>query len=1052
MFFLHVSNRTENLLLQLKEVLRLVNDRDPFVPEYFVIQSQGMERMLSQKLSEYFVSWCNYEYMLPTRFFAGLGSRLGLLAGEEDYDREQIGWRLEALLRTVEGEDFSPLTHYLAGEGSAVKRYQLAGQLAYVFDQYQIMRLALLDSWQQGQLTGTGSKDVELYQMRLWNLLQADIGHEKHRGFFLRELIQTLGDLNGPDPTLPQRLSVFGLHSMPPIFLECLKALAVHCDVHFYLLTPCKHYWADQLDDRLAFRDSDDVGHGHPLLHSLGQQGREFQAMLQEVDVYAEYKSFEDPRQDGEPSLLHTLQAGLLYGDGRIDSADSVREDRSIDIVSAHSRRRELMILRDRILHWLENDPTLQLKDIVVMAPDIQEYSPLIPALFHDIPHSIADRNSAYHNRSLTVFLQLLRLCAGRFGWVEVLELLEREEIYPRFELTEKELPQIRHWVYSSGIRWGLSVDHRQRQGAHGGRECTWEAGLERLLMGYAVDSMQSVAGIYPYREIEGGMAEPLGGLAAFCRILDNASLDFAKERPLAAWSLLLREYVDRLFVSDGEKGDALVELYAILNDVGQLYGTLHTDPVNFSVITSWIEAAATVKKSSAGFLRGQLTFCSMLPMRSIPFKKVCLLGLNDTEFPKNDVSLPFDLLSENFVAGDRSRRSDDRYQFLEAILSARETLYLSYVGQSLYSNDTIAPSVVLAELIELIELYDSEFEVERHLLHGFSQDYFSTETALYSYDKQLCEVAKSMGEGEREAKGWWHGSVNDTDDGQVALEALFAFFSHPQRYFFRKVTGIRLAQEVEPYQEHEPFVLDPLQNYLVEQQLVIEENVSGQLKRLQAAGAWPLGSPGSQRFSQKEEEMLPFKKCLNGYGDFADGEELVVDLVVNATTISGLLTTQTDSARLLYRYARCKGKDVLQAWLHHCICQCVCTLRQKTILLTKELAVTFPESSGGMADLEMLLSHYLDGVQAPSSLYLDPLLEYARQRQKTEKSGRGNPMAAALRSYQQSAQRGYEPEWEMLHRNLGWEDILGADFEALCDWFYSSVWKKVVTSELVWV
>ena len=1052
MFFLHISNRTENLLLQLKEVLRLVNDRDPFVPEYFVIQSQGMERMLSQKLSEHFVSWCNYEYMLPTRFFTSLGSQLGLVVGDDDYDRDKIGWRLEGLLRTIDGDDFSPLTHYMAGEGSGVKRYQLAGQLAYVFDQYQIMRLALLDSWGQGQLTGTGSRDIELYQMRLWNLLQADIGHEKHRGVFLRELIHALKNPEGFAVKLPQRLSIFGLHSMPPIFLECLKALALHCDVHFYLLAPCKHYWADQPDDRLAFRENDDAGHGHPLLHSLGQQGREFQTMLQEVDVYAEYKSFEDPRQDGEPNLLHTLQAGLLHGDRRIESLGFSERDKSIDIVSAHSRRRELMILRDRMLNWLENDPTLLLKDMVVMAPDIQEYSPLIPALFHDIPHSIADRNTAYQNTSLSVFLQFLTLCAGRFGWVEVLELLEREEIYPRFELTENELPQIRHWVFSSGIRWGMSAEHRQRQRAYGGRECTWEAGLERLLMGYAVDSVQSVAGIYPYQEIEGGMAEPLGGLSAFCRVLNSASRDFAQERPLADWSVLLLGYVEKLFVSEGEKGDALIELYAILSDIGQLYGTLHTELVSFSVITSWIEAASTIKKSSSGFLRGQLTFCSMLPMRSIPFKKVCLLGLNDTEFPKNDVSLPFDLLSEDFVAGDRSRRSDDRYQFLEAILSARETLYASYIGQSIHSNDKLSPSIVLAELTELIELYNSGFVVEEHPMHGFSQDYFSKKTTLFSYDKQLCEVAKSMGKAGRRAGNWWHGSVDGMDGDQVTLQELFGFYSHPQRFFFREVTGIRLAQEEEPYQQHEPFVLDPLQNYVVNQQLVAEENVPGQLKRLQAAGVWPLGSPGAQRLSQQEEEMSPFKTCLHGYGEFVNGEELVVDLVINSIRISGLLFTQTDSTRLLYRYARCKGKDVLHAWLHHCICQSICESRQKTILLTKELEITFPESSGGMADLEILLSHYLNGLQVPSALYLDPLLEYARQRQKTEKSGHGDPMTAALRSYQQSVQRGYEPEWEMLHHDLSREEILGADFEELCDWFYSSIWNKVVPSELVCV
>lgn len=1049
MFFLHLSNRTENLLLQLKEVLRLVTDRDPFVPEYFMIQSQGMERMLSQQLSQHFTSWCNYEYVLPTRFFAILGDRLGLATDAADYDREMLGWRIEALLRTIDGDDFAPLIHYIDGDDSDIKRYQLAGQLAYVFDQYQIMRFALLDDWECGRLSGTGNRDIEMYQMRLWNLLQADIGHAKHRGKFLQELIHALEHPDRCGAGLPKRVSVFGLHSLPPLFLECLNGLAVHCDVHFYLLTPCKHYWADQLGDRSDSLASDELGHGHPLLHSLGQQGRDFQNMLQGVDIFAEYKSFEDPRQDEKNSLLHTIQAGLLDGEVVCDSVAYSAKDESVVVVSAHSKRRELMILRDRILHWLETDDGLQLKDIVVMAPDIQEYSPLIPALFHDIPHSIADRSPALQNRCIVVFLQFLKLCTGRFGWVEVLEFLEREEIYPRFEISEKELPQIRHWVFSSGIRWGLSAEHRQVKGKHGGSKCTWEAGLERLFMGYAVDTEKSISGIYPYRDIEGGMAEPLGGLSTFCEILVHASEDFGRKQSLADWSILLREYVDKLFVSEGDKAGDLVELYAILSDMGQLYGTIHTDPVSFAVITSWVESATTVKKSSSGFLRGQLTFCSMLPMRSIPFKKVSILGLNDTDFPKNDVTLPFDLLRETFVAGDRSRRNDDRYQFLEAILSARETLYLSYIGHSVYNNEETQSSTVLSELYELLELHGLKLPVEQHPLHGFATDYFTGATPLFSYSSTLCEIASTVSNGTTEKGNWWHGTVEQQDCTRIALEDLFAFYVHPQRFFFQNVARIRLKQDHEPYQEHELFMLEPLQNYLVNQQLVTEEDVTGQLERLQATGLWPLGAPGAHRLSQQEQEMLPFKSRLKRYADLLCEEEFVVDLPVGLARIYGLFTAHAGPETLLYRYTSCKGKDIFNAWLHHCLCKCVKAHHQTTILLTKDEEVTFPDTSGSRAELEVLLQYFQEGLRQPSSLYLEPLFAYVRQRKKSEKSGRGNPMAAAQRSYQQSVSRGYEPEWEIVHRNQSQEKIFGPQFEEMCDWFYSAVWKKIVVSDL---
>jgi exodeoxyribonuclease V gamma subunit len=1049
MFYLHISNKTENLLRQLTEVLSLVENRDPLQPEFFLIQSQGMERMLSQRLSQHFVSWCNYEYMLPTRFFALLADRLDLEGGPEEYAREKLCWRLEEILRTVSKEDFTALQSYVSGEGSDMKRYQLAGQLAYVFDQYQIMRLSMVDGWEQNRLSSKNNRSAELYQMKLWNRLRADIGHSRHRGVFLRDLITLLRRKKNFETLLPERLSVFGLHSMPPVFLECLQALSSHVDVHFYLLSPCETYWADQLTAKTALRHGDLSKAGHPLLKSLGQQGREFQNMLLDVNISDEFKSFEDPAVLQNPDLLQQIQSDLLRGKLATDISIATT-DESLAIVSAHSPHRELMILRDRILHWLELDATLELKDIVVMAPEIQSYSALIPALFHDIPHSIADRNPAFSNTCIAAFLQFLQLCGGRFGWAEVLELLERKEIYPRFEIAESDLSQIRHWIVSSGIRWGLSTEHKQAMGLPGRSECTWQSGLERLLMGYAVNTDEPVCGILPYAEIEGGMATPLGGLSFFCEILEQAQKDFAKDHSLLQWSDLFFNYIDKIFTVGSETTDNLVELYKIIADIGLEYGKLHTATVSFDVISAWVKSASSEKKSSSGFLRGQLTFCSMLPMRSIPFKKVCLLGLNDTVFPKNDVHPPFDLLGDQFLVGDRSRRSDDRYQFLEAILSARENLYISYVGQSIHNNDKIPPSVVVSELIELCELYGSGNLLEEHPLHGFSARYFTKSTNLFSYNAELAAVASVLQKTSVEASPWWYGSVQEMDPVQIPIEDLFSFYGHPQKYFVRKILGVYLDSGADDYEEHEPFVLDSLKSYLIDQDLVQRHASSRtELQKMQLTGQWPLGAPGDLQFAKKEEEQASFKALLHEYDAMGLCEDVFVDMEINSIRITGALSNLNADGSLLYRYSKLKGKDVLSAWLQHCLAAVILDKKSETKLLSKENELVFPADVGSMTDLETLLFYFVQGNRSPSALLSEPLFAYAEQRDKTEKSGKGDPMAKATSTYLHSMKNGYEAEWEMLHHGYDVEMILGADFMDFCDWFYTSVWKQAVIRPL---
>ena len=1047
MFYLHLSNKTENLIRQLVEILHLDESRDPFDPEYFVIQSQGMERMLSQRLSERFVSWCNYEYMLPTRFFALMADRLGVESGPEDYSRDQLCWRLDHILRNISGDTYQVLNRYMADDDNGLKRYQLAQQLAYVFDQYQIMRLGMIDGWEQGRLYT--KNPAELYQMELWKLLGEAIGHLRHRGAFLRDLIRLLNGKTNLSSLLPKRISVFGVHSLPPIFLSCLQSLSKHCDVHFYLLSPCENYWTEQMTRRMQVENNlaDKQSGFHPLLASLGQQGREFQQMLlQDVQFADEFKSFEVPfdKKSQNPCLLHHLQHDLLKGECTTPDQPLSKDD-SLIVSSAHSAHREMMILKDRILYWLDEDSQLMLKDIIIMAPDIQEYSGLIPAIFHDIPHSIADRNPAYSNSFIAVFLQFLDLSNGRFGWGEVLDLFEREEVYSHFEVQESDLELIRHWVVSSGIRWGLSGGQKESNGLPGREECTWKSGLDRLMMGYAVGGSSTIDGILPYEDIEGGAAAPLGGLSLFCGILEQASNIFARPHTIAEWSEILTDYVDRILVSDGS--DALLALHKMLAGLGLEYGDIQADPVHFEVIRSWVEGAAEEKRSSSGFLRGQLTFCSMLPMRSIPFQKVCLLGLNDTVFPKNDHHPPFDLLGDKVVPGDRSRRSDDRYQFLEAIISARSSLYLSFVGQSIRSNDTLPPSVVVSELIELVKLYGINELIDFHPLHGFSSRYFSGEDELFSYDSKLLAVSTAIGVQPPLPEPWWQGRAKKQEIEVINIDELFVFFQNPQKYFVNTVLGIFPGRIASSLDEHEPFTLDPLQNYLVDQDL-IEGTLNGfeqeiLREQVQAAGQWPLGTPGVIAFTDKQKEQQIFLNRVQKQVGSGTRDYEYIDMSLDGVRLCGNIGSHFADGSFIFRYAKCKGKDLVRAWVHHCLSTVCLSKSCETRLLMKDAECTFAAGSATRNDLQELLSLFIKAQQIPSLFMPGPAFSYAVQSEKTETSGRGDPVAKAVRAVMDSLNNGYEAEWELLFQGQSQGDILGREFLELCEWFYQSIWKR---------
>jgi exodeoxyribonuclease V gamma subunit len=1051
MFTLSVANRTETLMKGVVSTIETEPQESLFAPELFLIQSQGMERMIAQYLADRFGVFCNFRFFLPLDFLAHVGACIGLGLGAAGFQRQVLTWRLDELLRHLEGEVYLPLQRYLQGEDGPLKRFQLARQLADVFDQYQVQRSEMLDCWERGQMiTGHGA---EAWQMSLWRRLAVEGAESMHRGRLLRRISEKLGQGSDLSSQLPRRIFILGLHTMPPLFLECLDKLSRHMEVHLLLLSPSRHYWGDVESDRVRLRrqarelqaSTAPLEH-HPLLAALGRQGRDFHNMLlQGVEELNEIEGYEEPADDvtyRAASLLHRVQIDLL--EDRLPPLPFVGKDDSLRVVSCHSRLRELQVLKEHLLHLLHRDHGLELRHIVVMAPDIQDYADLIPAVFADIQHSIADRSTRRRNPFLAAFLAFLDLFTGRFGWSEVVDVLRRSEIFPQFELSEGDLDTLEQWVADVGIRWGLSLDQRSGDGHAAFGEGSWRYGIERMLLGFAMADEHPWEGVLPFAEIEGQGARPLGGLCRYISLIERAWEEFRSERPLTAWSELLGDYARQLLGDGDDRG--LAELRAILAEPLETLAGLHHGAVTFAVVRHWLALSAAERRSSSGFLRGRLTFCSMLPMRSVPFKAICLLGLNDGEFPRPDRYHTFNLMANDHRPGDRSPRSDDRYQFLEALLSARSHLHLSYVGQSIRTNEELYPSTVLGELLEILEEhYQVKDLVVVHPLQPFSSRYFMGGEAsrLFSHDVHFCAVAQALQRPPSPARRWWQGRLPRQDGAELALADVLRFFRHPQRYFLGDVLGIAEERDLEPPEDSELFACHGLDLYEVEQEVLqkgLGQAEGGELEQFTAAGRWPLGTPGTLAFAEKSREISDYLEIIKrlNLGERLSGEP--IDLLVGDYRLLGTLPARHQGGGLLMRYGRLRGSDLLGAWLWHAVALRVFP-DLVTHLVTPEERVTFSASTPGPS-LQVLLELFVEGRCRPLPLLLEPALAYARQAESL--SARSTPLSKAVKIYEERLEKGYEPAWAILYGEVAAEEILDEEFEDLSRDLLSPLWRCV--------
>ena len=1045
MFILHSSNKTENLVTQLGVVIETLPLSSAFSKEIFLIQSQGMERWLSQQLAQTFQVWANYEFLFPAKFFSSVAQKLDSRLNDAAFDRHKMTWRIENILRELNGDDFLPLQHYLEGESPDLKRYQLAQELAQLFDQYQMMRPDLLTTWQENKLLYDTA--AERWQKALWRNITAQIGTQ-HRGALWQKVISQLldADENFYADKLPERVIVFGINTMPPLFLAFLHGLSKHCQLHLFLLNPSQDYWADIPSKRARLKQEPEEQYdSHPLLSSLGQQGREFQALLLEQNLAIDldldtFEGVENPE-----TVLHFLQNDLLNNEA---TKHELKPDNSIQIHACHSRMREVEVLKNQLIHALEHDATLELRDIVVMSPDIQNYEPFISAVFHDIHHTIADRSLRLSNHALDIFIRFLHLSQSRFGWQSVLDLLAESTIYTHFDLSETDLELIRHWVKDMQVRWGKSGEHKAELDLPNLDANTWQAMLNRLFMGYAVgDDSDFVQDILPYPHIEGSTALALGGLNDFLQLLFTASDNFKIPQTLNDWRNCLYGYAETL-LSNAENLERQ-QVNELLDELPDQLNHLADSTVALQVIISWLESRVEERKSSNGFLRGQLTFCSMLPMRSIPFKIIALLGMNDGEFPKIDRQPTFDLIAQHFRKGDRSRRNDDRYQFLEIVLSTRQQLILTYLGQSLNHNEKTPPSVIISELLDVLrESYGVENLTVFHPLHGFSRRYFDGSDAhLRNYSQRDFDTALALSANKFAPTSWWTGVLNPTFEPVIELRDVFEFFRHPQKHFLRRQLAVKFKTLDSVVEEREPFHLERLDKYKVQYEW-LQKHLNGEtvsVERLKAEGLWLSGILGDLEFEKQNAEIGAFAEKINAKNLGERIEDVVIDLVIDGCRLVGKLSNCHENGGLYYRYTSLKGKDFLGALLHHLVINRVSP--QATYLFSRndkepklDELVFSPELAANDL-LGDLLEIYRNGLQHPEAFFTEAMLAYLKRVKKSK----FDAFNAAQNALNFALDKDYEPE---LRRLFDEEKIALAlnngDFETQCEKFLP-IWNALV-------
>lgn len=1027
-----------NRLDVLEELMEYIVERDrlddPFEPEMILVQSTGMAQWLQMTLAQKFGIAANIDFPLPASFIWDMFVRvLPDIPKESAFSKQSMSWKLMTLLpQLLDDEAFTLLRQYLTDDTDKRKLFQLSSRAADLFDQYLVYRPDWLTQWEAGkQVEGLG--ESQAWQAPLWKALveyTAELGQERwHRANLYQRFIQTLENASSCPQGLPARVFICGISALPPVYLQALQALGKHIEIHLLFTNPCRYYWGDIKDPAYLakllarqrrhsfeerhlplFRDSQNAEElfnsdgeqdvSNPLLASWGKLGRDYIYLLSELENSQELDAFVDITPD---NLLHNIQSDILELENRAVAGVNLEEyshsdnkrlleptDTSVTFHVCHSPQREVEILHDRLLAMLAADPTLTPRDIIVMVADIDSYSPFIQAVFGSapadryLPYAISDRRARQSHPVLQAFISLLSLPDSRFVSEDVLALLDVPVLAARFNINEEGLRYLRLWVNESGIRWGIDDDNVRELALLPTGQHTWQFGLTRMLLGYAMESAQGEwQSVLPYDESSGLIAELVGHLASLLMKLNLWRRGLAQERPLEEWLPVCNDMLNDFFLPDVDTEAAMTlikdQWQAIIAEgLGAKYG----EAVPLSLLRDELAQRLDQERISQRFLAGPVNICTLMPMRSIPFKVVCLLGMNDGVYPRQLAPLGFDLMSQKPMRGDRSRRDDDRYLFLEALISAQQTLYISYIGRSIQDNSERFPSVLVQELLdyigqshylpgdEALTCDESEARVKAHITRLHTRMPFDAQNYLpgeqQSYAREWLPAASLTGKAHTDFVQPLPYVMPET----LTLEMLQRFWAHPVRAFFQMRLQVNFRSEESEIPETEPFILEGLTRYQLNQQLLntlVEEHDAERLFRhFRAAGSLPYGAFGEILWDTQRQEMQSLAERIIACRQ--PGQSMEIDLNCNGVQITGWLPQVQQDGLLRWRPSLISVSQGVQLWLEHLVYCASGGTGESRLFLRKDAEWRFPplDAEQAMLYLAQLIDGYREGMSSP--------------------------------------------------------------------------------------
>ena len=993
----YICNQIEPLADMLCEQLRNASGNDIFNKDYIIVESRGLEQWLKHKIADVNGISALLKFPSPEQFLNKLFRTLSTEINEfncSDFSPEVMMWTIMEELPVLieqaflsDGKLFDDIIRYLEiidkdiNSIDSLKLLQLSEKISEIYNNYLAYRPDCILAWEGNREFISNVPEsfiVDSWQKKLWLRITDRLGGG-HLPSLAYKYIK-LESANTALSKLPSRIFIFGISSMPPFYLDILSKLAEHIDVFFFYRSICREQWGKIVPENDIFKyismsktltSTAMPDAKNELVELMTEKERIFLRLLVSSGVIDNDKDYISSKCNEEETLLSNLQDDIL-NNRELDTDKYILDyDDSIQFHSFHSPIREIETLHSYLLKFLdESKGRIKPSDILVMAPNIEKYIPFIETVFKSAKHNdnyiyanITDGSIKGTAPETEIFIKILKTVSSRFKVTELFSILSSKAVYKKFGLYETDLEHIHKWLNECAVSWGIDeVDRKEILHTDNVfTENSWKAGLDKMLMGYAMLSseMNITESIYvdnknnsilPYDEIEGGSSEVLGKFIDFTKRVFELKNRLGKKMTATDFHENLIDAVDSFFYKDTDTADGIELLYLSVNQMfDNITKSEYNKRIDLIIITAYLENHLKNEKVPGLLLRGGVSFCNLTPIKNIPSKIVCMIGMNEEDFPVRNTNFGFDLMADNPRSCDSSKKDDDRYVFINGILNASKKLYISYIGRSIRDNSEKLSSVLVSELKEYIDKYynykDSNDNLVsnaltlEHPLHSFSPKYFTNtfekdkRLKLLSFSKEYCLAAKLLTsiEVDKDYMIDFSEGLPIIEKDYIGIEDLSNFFKNPSKYLLTNRLDISLKIYLkEELQDKEIIEIDNLENYSLKQELLAilesetlseEEFCSDKIVELMRNKCLiPPGEWGKANAVDSLNQTITFYKSIKEYVN--SKKEIyrtkIGSFAKNEITVNSEFHNLFQKGQVFYRLGSERAVDLIEAWVYH--------------------------------------------------------------------------------------------------------------------------------------